>query len=84
MGASASGGLAGSWIGAIGTTFLVKNPMWGALIGGTSGSWIGNKFGERTAEIYYEWKFAKLDEEFGKYLYRCYGIDKGDGSCLSV
>jgi hypothetical protein len=82
MGTSASGGLVGSWAGSLGSTVLIKNPMWGALVGGTTGSWIGEAVGVKTAETYYEVKFSQLDEAFGKFVYQCYGIDKGNGYCL--
>lgn len=84
MSTAAGGGLIGSWTGALTSTVLVKNPMWGALVGGTAGSWVGEKVGAQTAETYYEIKFAKLDEEYGKFVYQCYGVEHGDATCLKV
>lgn len=84
MGTSASGGLIGSWTGGLASAVFVKNPIWGALVGGATGTRVGEKFGVKTAEWQYEWKFARIDEEFGKFVYQCYGLDKGDGHCLQL
>jgi hypothetical protein len=84
MSASASGGLIGSWTGGLASAMLVKNPISGALVGGGAGSWFGQKLGAKTAETYYDWQFAKLDEGLGKFVYQCYGIDNTNGSCLQL
>ena len=85
MGTSASGGAVGGWIGTISGALVTKNPYLTTLAGttgGTVGAGVGDIVGRKTSEIYYEWKFAKLDEAFGKFVYRCYGIENGDGHCL--
>lgn len=76
LGSALVGGTAGSWVGgAIGG--LWANPLTvnlGAVLGGAAGTWAGQEIGTRGADYYYDWKFAELDEAFGKFVYAHYGI----------
>lgn len=72
MGSAAAGTYAGGWIGGIASAAILKNPVWGAGLGGGGGTWAGQKFGDKTAQAYYDWKFGKLDQEFGKWVYAKY------------
>lgn len=70
------GGAAGSWVGgAVGAMW--QNPLSidiAATLGGMAGAWIGQQLGARAADYYYDLKFAKLDEEFGKFVNDRYGV----------
>jgi hypothetical protein len=68
------GSFAGGWAGAIASGALLKNPFWGAMVGSGSGGWVGQAFGNRTAQIYYDWKFGELDQQFGNWVYAQYQI----------
>lgn len=68
------GSLGGGWAGGSATFLLFKNPLWGALVGSGGGGWLGQAFGNSTAQIYYDWKFRKLDQQFGNWVYAQYQI----------
>lgn len=34
----------------------------------------GKSFGNRTAQMYYDWKFGKLDQQFGNWVYAQYQV----------
>ncbi len=77
MGTSASGAAVGGWIGTISGALVTKNPYLTTLAGtagGGLGTMLGDMVGTTTSKSYYEWKFAKLDEAFGKFVYAQYGI----------
>lgn len=77
MGTSASGGAVGGWIGTISGALVTKNPYLTTLAGtagGTMGTVVGDYVGHKTSETYYDGKFAKLDQEFGKFVYARYGV----------
>lgn len=77
MGTAASGAAVGGWIGTISGALVTKNPYLTTLAGatgGTVGAGVGDIVGRETSEIYYELKFAKLDEAFGKFVYAQYGV----------
>jgi hypothetical protein len=77
LGSALVGGIAGSWVGgAIGA--LWENPLTidiGAVLGGAAGTWAGQRIGALGADYYYDWRFAKLDQEFGKFVYERYGVN---------
>lgn len=75
MTSTAAGGWGGAWFGGVmGGLSPLKIPFWWSTVGSAGGSWAGREFGERTSAAYYEWKFGKLDREFGKFLYTRYGV----------
>ncbi|TSA08447.1 MAG: hypothetical protein D4R79_15295 [Comamonadaceae bacterium] len=72
---AAAGGASGMWIGGnLGVWSPFKNPLWLAYMGSIGGTWVGQKFGERSADTYYEWKFGTQDRKFGEYVYALYGV----------
>lgn len=46
----------------------------GSILGGSVGNWAGQYVGEKYAGEYYDIKFAKLDQEFGKTIYDHYKV----------
>ena len=76
FGATSIGTLGGGWIGRVAGTFT-PYPLAGAVgatLGGFAGGWGGGYLGQQYAGSYYDWKFAELDQKFGEYVYRCYGV----------
>jgi hypothetical protein len=69
-----AGGMAGWWAGGLASTLLFKNPVFGAVAGSTGGGLLGQSFGNRTAQMYYDWKFGKLDQQFGSWVYAQYQV----------
>lgn len=69
-----AGSIAGAWAGWLTSSFLIKNPIFGATAGGTGGGWLGQEIGQRTAQKYYDWKFGKLDQQFGDWVYAQYQV----------
>jgi len=77
LGSSASGGMSGAWLGGAIGTLIGKTPLsteLGSFFGSSGGTWMGKKLGDETASTYYDWKFTKLDQEFGKFVYSRYGV----------
>lgn len=66
------GGLGGGFLGSI--TPIPVATEFGATVGSFGGTWAGEKVGQLTASKYYESKFGKLDQEFGKFVYSRYGV----------
>jgi hypothetical protein len=50
----------------------LKNPVGGAGLGSGDGAWAGQGFGDKTALAYYDWKFGRLDQELGRWVYAKY------------
>lgn len=71
----AAGGIGGAWLG--GVLAAAANPglsVYGSVVSSAIGAWSGSKLGRLLAERYYDWKYGKLDEAFGEWVYRRYGL----------
>jgi len=74
LGSAGVGSYAGGWLGGLTSTLVLKNPLWGSVVGGGTGGWIGQWIGNMTSQTYYIWKFQKIDQEFGNWVYARYKI----------
>ncbi len=72
LASTGTGSFAGGWIGGSASFLLFKNPLWGAVAGSGGGGWLGQAIGTSSAQTYYDWKFGKIDEQFGKWVYARY------------
>jgi hypothetical protein len=78
LGSALTGGTVGGWSGGSIGALIGKTPLAtesGSFFGSSAGTLAGEKIGRFTADEYYNFKFGKLDQEFGKFVYARYGVE---------
>jgi hypothetical protein len=74
MSTTGVGSLAKGWVGGLASGAVLKNTFWGAIAGSGGGGWLGPSLGHRTATMYDDWKFGRLDQQFGNRVCAPYEI----------